>query len=114
MISRFLGVTLVSLNHVADIFASRYLVISSMFSRDKREITSGGKFGFKIIDLMYSRTSSFVLLSLDKKGFSNFDSHFDRETRECSSSRMKPSALTNSWATSSNNSIPGTTMVSTL
>src|SRR5580765_3973139 len=45
---------------------------------------------------------------------SYFSSHFDSETRECSSSNVKSPAVTNSWPRSSNISTPGTTIVSIL
>src|SRR5947207_7377667 len=63
---------------------------------------------------MYHKVSSVVFSSELRKGFSQNDSHFDKETRECSSSSSNSSETTNSCLDSSKPSDNGTLIVSTL
>src|SRR5690606_39661334 len=85
-----------------------------MFSLESFEKTSGGT-SSRHMWRMYANVSSVDFSPSARKGFSNSDSHFDREARECSSFSSKNFVEVNLLLTSSKASSPiGTLIVSTL
>src|SRR5690606_31543942 len=85
-----------------------------MFSLESFEKTSGGT-SSRHMWRMYANVSSVDFSPSARKGFSNSDSHFDREARECSSFSSKNFVEVNLLLTSSKASSPiGTLTVSTL
>src|SRR3954467_797803 len=67
-----------------------------------------------IMHWMYAISSSSVFCSVPMNDFSKICSHFDRETRECSSSRCTSLTVERSPVDSSYTSCPGTVIVSIL
>src|SRR5689334_15718376 len=82
-------------NQVAVILAPMYSLMSMMFWRESLSKTAGGTLGVNVMSLMYPSVSSGVLSWVSRNGFSQNDSHFDRENRECSRVMGKTTRSTN-------------------